>query len=79
MSSSFTDLILATVILALLCLFWGASFRRNDNVKILETVVVDFDGQIALYIDITPLVRPFVTAAVNNMLDKGGLVLVRTS
>ncbi|KAJ4321333.1 hypothetical protein N0V94_002965 [Neodidymelliopsis sp. IMI 364377] len=68
------NLILAVAIMAFLCLFWGALFRQNDNVQHLRILVVDFDGQVAPYDGTTPLVGPFVTQAVNNMLDAGGIV-----
>lgn len=60
--------------MAFLCLFWGALFRQNDNIKNLEIIVVDFDGQVAPYTSSTPLVGPFVTQAVNDMLNSGGVV-----
>ena len=60
--------------MAFLCLFWGALFRENDNVKHLKILVVDFDGQLAPYTGTTPYVGPFVTRAVNDMLDSGGVV-----
>ncbi|KAF1929880.1 uncharacterized protein M421DRAFT_131915 [Didymella exigua CBS 183.55] len=58
--------------MALLCLFWGALFRQTDNVKHLRILVVDFDGQIAPYTDVTPFVGPFVTRAIHNMTAAGG-------
>ncbi|UPX17674.1 uncharacterized protein EKO05_0008015 [Ascochyta rabiei] len=69
-----TNLVLAVAIMAFLCLFWGALFRQNDNVKHLEIFVVDFDSQVAPYTDTTPLVGPFVTRTVTDMLDEGGIV-----
>lgn len=69
----YTDFILAVAIMAFLCLFWGALFRQNDNVKHLKILVVDFDGQVAPYTNVTPLVGPFVTQAVTKMLDGGGI------
>lgn len=59
--------------MAFLCLFWGALFRQNDNVKNLKILVVDFDGQ-APYTDTEPFVGPFVTEAVQNMTAAGGIV-----
>src|SRR5690242_3978538 len=59
--------------MAFLCLFWGALFRQNDNVKNLKILVVDFDGQ-APYTDTEPFVGPFVTEAIQNMTATGGLV-----
>jgi hypothetical protein len=68
------DAILAIAILAFLCLYWGALFRQNDNVKNLEIFVVDFDGQVAPYTETTPFVGPFMTRTVNDMLNAGGIV-----
>ena len=68
------DLILAVAIMAFLCLFWGALFRQNDNVKNLKILVVDFDGQVAPYTGTTPFVGPFVTEAIDNMTNAGGIV-----
>jgi hypothetical protein len=67
------DLILAVAIMACLCLFWGALFRQNDNVKNLKILVVDFDGQVAPYTGMAPFVGPFVTEAVDNMTKAGGI------
>jgi hypothetical protein len=55
-------------------LFWGAVFRQNDNVKNLEIIVVDFDGQIAPYTEANPFVGPFIVQAINNMTAAGGIV-----
>ncbi len=59
--------------MAFLCLFWGALFRQNDNVKHLTILVVDFDGQ-APYTETSPFVGPFITQAVRNMTTAGGIV-----
>ncbi|KAF1845577.1 uncharacterized protein K460DRAFT_337932 [Cucurbitaria berberidis CBS 394.84] len=68
-----TNLILAIAIMAFLCLFWGALFRQNDNVKALSIWVVDFDGQ-APYSNTTPFVGPFVTQSIQTIIDQGGAV-----
>lgn len=60
--------------MACLCLFWGALFRQNDNVKHLKILVVDFDGQVAPYADTTPFVGPFVIQAANDMTAAGDIV-----
>jgi hypothetical protein len=49
-------------------------FRQNDNVKNLEIIVVDFDGQIAPYTEPSPFVGPFIVEAINNMTAAGGIV-----
>ena len=68
-----TNLILAIAIMAFLCLFWGALFRQNANVKSLSIWVVDFDGQ-PPYAGVTPFVGPFVTQAIHDIIDEGGVV-----
>jgi hypothetical protein len=57
--------------MACLCLFWGALFRQNDNIHNLGIIVVDFDGE-APYADTTPFVGPFVTNAIEQLIDAGG-------
>ena len=59
--------------MAFLCLFWGALFRQNDNVKNLQILVVDFDGQVAPYTGTTPFVGPFVAEAIDNMTRAGDI------
>ncbi|KAI8936110.1 hypothetical protein NX059_007609 [Plenodomus lindquistii] len=68
-----TNFILAVAIMTFLCLFWGALFRQNNKVKDLSIWVVDFDGQ-APYGAVTPFVGPFVTRAIQNTIDEGGVV-----
>jgi hypothetical protein len=63
-----TNLVLAVAIMAFLCLFWGALFRQDGNVKNLRVWVVDFDGGDA------PFVGPFVTDAVRRLVEEGGVV-----
>jgi hypothetical protein len=57
--------------MACLCLFWGALFRQNQNIHNLEILVVDFDGQ-APYADMTPFVGPFVTKAIQQLIEVDG-------
>lgn len=59
--------------MAFLCLFWGALFLQNDNVKNLKILVIDFDGQTP-YTETVPFVGPFVTKAIQNMTESGGIV-----
>jgi hypothetical protein len=54
-----------------LCLFWGALYRQNDNIHNLGIIVVDFDGQ-APYANAAPFVGPFVTKAIEQLIDAGG-------
>ncbi|OAL06466.1 hypothetical protein IQ06DRAFT_207984 [Phaeosphaeriaceae sp. SRC1lsM3a] len=66
-----TNLILAVAIMAFLCLFWGALFRQAKNIHKLGIAVVDFDG-IAPYADTTPFIGPFVTQAIERLIEAGG-------
>ncbi|KAL1793019.1 hypothetical protein ACET3X_008001 [Alternaria dauci] len=68
-----TNLILAIAIMAFLCLFWGALFRQRENVANLSIWVVDFDGQ-PPYTGVAPFVGPFVTRAIQEIVDEGGVV-----
>jgi hypothetical protein len=56
--------------LALLCLFWGALFRQHENIGKLKVWVVDFDGE-PPYADTIPIVGPFVTNAINQLIESG--------
>lgn len=55
-------------------MFWGAVFRQNDNVKNLEIIIIDFDGQIAPYTEPNAFVGPFIVQAINDMTAAGGVV-----
>ena len=59
--------------MACLCLFWGALFHQNQNVKSLSVWVVDFDGQ-APYSNTSPFVGPFIVQAVRKLINGGGIV-----
>ncbi|KAK2028782.1 MNNG and nitrosoguanidine resistance protein [Colletotrichum zoysiae] len=52
----------------ILCLYWGIVFRINENLPSLVCFVVDFDGQVAPYDNIEPLVGPMVTNLANETL-----------
>jgi hypothetical protein len=58
-----TTLILSTFILAVLSLYWGALFRVEKNMSSLVVWVVDFDGQVAPYTNVTPVVGPAIVQA----------------
>ncbi|KAI2625380.1 MNNG and nitrosoguanidine resistance protein [Hypomontagnella submonticulosa] len=64
-----TLLSLMVLILAVLSLYWAALSHVEQNISSLKVHVVDFDGQVAPYDAVTPLVGPAVTAAVQKMLD----------
>ncbi|KAI2616345.1 MNNG and nitrosoguanidine resistance protein [Hypoxylon sp. NC1633] len=62
-------LILSVFIIMVLSLYWAVLFHVNQNLKSITVHVVDFDGQMAPYDNVTPLVGPAVTAVVQQMLD----------
>ncbi|KAF2181570.1 hypothetical protein K469DRAFT_638291 [Zopfia rhizophila CBS 207.26] len=67
-----TNLVLAVAIMCFLCLFWGVLFNQNRLAPSLGVWVVDFDGQVPPYQDVDPFVGPFVSRAVQRLLDAGG-------
>ncbi|KAI1780357.1 MNNG and nitrosoguanidine resistance protein [Hypoxylon cercidicola] len=62
-------LILSTFIICVLSLYWAVLFHVDKNMQTLTVHVVDFDGQVAPYDGVTPLVGPLVTAAAQQMFD----------
>lgn len=62
-------LLLTTFIIAVLSLYWAVLFHVSTNIKNLTVHVVDFDGQVAPYNNVTPIVGPAVTKAVQQMID----------
>lgn len=60
-------LILSVFIIGVLSLYWAVLFHVDKNMKTLTVHVVDFDGQVAPYDYVTPLVGPAVTTAVQQM------------
>lgn len=63
-------LVLVVAILAILSLYWAVLFRVEDNLAALVVHVVDFDGQIAPYNDVNPVVGPAVTKLVDQMRQR---------
>ena len=53
--------ILASFILAVLSIYWAVLFHVEQNLSSLVVYVVDFDGQVAPYTSITPLLGPMIT------------------
>ncbi|KAI9890554.1 MAG: hypothetical protein M1814_003894 [Vezdaea aestivalis] len=53
-------LALMIVVLGILSLLWAVQFRVLSNIPTLKAFVVDFDGQVAPYTSIQPLVGPTV-------------------
>lgn len=67
-------MILCTFILGILSLYWAVLFRVEDNLSALVVYVVDFDGQVAPYTDVTPIVGPQIVSAAEAMIaPKGSL------
>lgn len=58
-----------TFILAVLSMYWGVLTHIDGNLHRLVIYVVDFDGQVAPYDDVTPLVGPTVTDVAQQVID----------
>lgn len=50
-------------------LYWGVLFRVNGNLRALIVQVVDFDGQVAPYNNVQPVVGPAVTKITQQLFD----------
>ncbi|KAI2466104.1 MNNG and nitrosoguanidine resistance protein [Annulohypoxylon bovei var. microspora] len=61
--------LLTLFIIAVLSLYWAVLFHVSTNIKNLTVHVVDFDGQVAPYNNVTPVVGPAVKKAVQQMID----------
>jgi hypothetical protein len=55
-------------------LYWAVLFHVEDNLSSLVVFVVDFDGQVAPYTDITPVVGPMMTETAQSLLAPSGTV-----
>lgn len=55
-------------------LYWAVLFHVEDNLSSLLVFVVDFDGQIAPYTYITPLVGPMMVQTAQSLLAPSGTV-----
>ncbi len=60
--------ILATFILVVLSKYWAVLIHVEQNIASLVVYVVDFDGQIAPYTGITPILGPMVTRITEETL-----------
>ncbi|KAI1388189.1 MNNG and nitrosoguanidine resistance protein [Hypoxylon trugodes] len=60
-------IILMLFVTGVLSLYWAVLFHVSKNLPALNVHVVDFDGQVAPYGDVTPLVGPAVKAALQKM------------
>jgi hypothetical protein len=67
-------LILATAILGILSLYWGVLFRVEDNLSALVVWVVDFDGQVAPYTNVDPIVGPQMVQYAESLVAPTGVV-----
>ncbi|KAM3086221.1 hypothetical protein ACMFMG_000356 [Clarireedia jacksonii] len=67
-----TTLILIVAILGILSLYWAALFRVEANLSALVVWVVDFDGQVAPYMDVTPIVGPQIVSAAEALIAPSG-------
>jgi hypothetical protein len=55
-----------------LSLYWGVLYRVDANMRPRGVYVVDFDGQVAPYTDVTPLVGPQVVQLAQRLVDHPG-------
>ncbi|TVY57813.1 Nitrosoguanidine resistance protein SNG1 [Lachnellula cervina] len=69
-----TTVILSIFILGILSLYWAALFRVEQNMSALVVYVVDFDGQVAPYTDVTPIVGPQIVSAAESLIAPTGSV-----
>ncbi|TVY21314.1 Nitrosoguanidine resistance protein SNG1 [Lachnellula arida] len=69
-----TTVILSTFILGILSLYWAALFRVEQNLSALVVYVVDFDGQVAPYTNVTPIVGPQIVSAAESLIAPTGSV-----
>ncbi|KAF6785394.1 mnng and nitrosoguanidine resistance protein [Colletotrichum sojae] len=60
--------IICAATFVVLCLYWGIVFRIEENLPSLVCYVVDFDGQVEPYRNVTPLIGPTVTNLANKTL-----------
>jgi len=61
-------LILSIFILAVLSMYWAVLFHVPQNTSSLNVIVVDFDGRLAPYTGVTPLIGPLVTQTTQKQL-----------
>ncbi|CAJ2512074.1 Uu.00g076990.m01.CDS01 [Anthostomella pinea] len=62
-----TIVILMCFVMAVLSLYWAVLFSVDQNMRHLGVHVVDFDGRVAPYDGVTPLVGPAVTQLTEKM------------
>ncbi|KAI8192046.1 Nitrosoguanidine resistance protein SNG1 [Colletotrichum sp. SAR 10_86] len=67
-----TIAILFAFILAVLSLYWAVLFRTEANLRSVVVHVVNFDGQVAPYESVQPIVGPTVIQTIQKALDSEG-------
>ncbi|KAI1417952.1 MNNG and nitrosoguanidine resistance protein [Hypoxylon sp. FL1857] len=60
---------LMVFIIGVLSLYWAVLFHTDKNLHNLKVHIVDFDGQVAPYDSVTPLVGPAITSAVRRLVS----------
>ncbi|KAI1869020.1 uncharacterized protein JN550_006007 [Neoarthrinium moseri] len=65
-----TVVIILCFIMAVLALYWAVLFSVQDNMRSLTVQVVDFDGQVAPYENVEPLIGPMITRLAQQTVDK---------
>lgn len=73
-ANRFVAAILMFFIIGILSLYWAVLFRVEQNLSSLIVFVVDFDGQVAPYTDITPVVGPMLVKTAQSLLAPTGTV-----
>ncbi|KAI1084686.1 MNNG and nitrosoguanidine resistance protein [Whalleya microplaca] len=64
-----TLILLVVFIIGVLSLYWAVLYHIPQNLRSLVVHVVDFDGQMAPYNNVTPLVGPTVTRIAQQIFD----------
>jgi hypothetical protein len=57
-----------------LSLYWAVLFRVEENLSSLVVYVVDFDGLVAPYTDIAPIIGPMIAQTAQSLLAPSGTV-----
>lgn len=65
-----TTTVLMAFIIAVLSLFWGVFNHADANLEALVVYVADFDGQVAPYNNVNPVVGPIITQMAQNGLKQ---------
>ncbi|KAI5925877.1 MNNG and nitrosoguanidine resistance protein [Camillea tinctor] len=61
-----------TFIIMVLSMYWAVLFGVEDNMRVLRVHVVDFDGLVAPYNNVTPIVGPLITNITKEMAEGSG-------